>query len=269
MTKLGEFAADLQVNGLDLAVRAGYAVNPDNVRKELPKAVRLWRDMGLDVGLLTLETSWVDPFFPPLREIYHVAGESGIPFIKIGYWLWNPEDDYWQRVRTIRQQVAEFGRLSRETGTVTVLHTHSGGCYGSTAHSVMDLAAEAEEEWVGIYLDPAHLILGGEKLPMALSIVGQRLKVVAAKNAVYSLGNRDGGRRWEVNWCRLEKGLVNWREAMRLLISQGFDGPVSVHGEYSLPEDDFRLLDWIGEDVAFLKQTVEQVIREQKTGGCQ
>ena len=41
-------AKELGYDGVDFAVRPGHRVNPDNARLELPDAVRLWRDMGLE-----------------------------------------------------------------------------------------------------------------------------------------------------------------------------------------------------------------------------
>ena len=44
----GVMAKELGFDGLDLAVRPGHCVNPDNVKRVLLDAVRLWREMGLE-----------------------------------------------------------------------------------------------------------------------------------------------------------------------------------------------------------------------------
>ena len=44
---LGEYVAELGYDGLDLTVRPGYPINPDNVRTTLPPAARQWEALGL------------------------------------------------------------------------------------------------------------------------------------------------------------------------------------------------------------------------------
>lgn len=53
--QVGEQVRRLGFDGLDLAVRAGQSVNPDNITQALPNAMCLWADMGLSVRLASLD----------------------------------------------------------------------------------------------------------------------------------------------------------------------------------------------------------------------
>ncbi len=253
INRLGAFAKEIGADGLDLAVRAGYPVNPENVRTQLPKAVQMVREMGLTVDLVTTETRWTDPESPQMRELFHCCGRVGIPFIKIGYWVWGEGDDYWCAVARLKEKIRCFERLSRETGVATVLHTHSGNCYGSTAHSAVDLIRDTDPRWVGIYLDPAHLAIGGERPQMALAIIGDRLKLVAAKNVFYR--RLDDGH-WSPVWCQLNEGLVDWTEFVRRLVQVSFGGPISLHAEYSAPASEDEHQTRVRRDASHLRQAI-------------
>ena len=41
--KLGEKAAELGYDGIDLNIRPGHPVDPDNVAEALPEAIKVWK----------------------------------------------------------------------------------------------------------------------------------------------------------------------------------------------------------------------------------
>lgn len=247
--EIGEIARGLGFDGLDVAVRAGQCVNPDNVRTALAPALKVWASFGLSAPLVTLEWGWVDPELPALRDVYAACGEAGIPFIKLGYWGWQPSQRYWDGVDAIRRALEGFQRLGEQHGVCTLVHTHSGGCYGCNASGVMHLVKGFEPRRVAVYLDPAHIALEGEPLPMALDIVREYLRMVGVKNVRY-LPAQGGG--WTRECCLLSEGLVDWAETIRLLREAGCDCPLSVHGEYSVPEDWETIGPRVAQDMAFI-----------------
>jgi len=251
--EIGAVAKKLKFDGLDLAIRQGQCVNPANVKEALPKAMATWKQMGLSVPMVTLETSWVDPKKPELQAVYEACGEAGIPYIKLGYWSWKPGQRYWAGVKAIREDLSKFRELGEKHKICSLVHTHSHACYGSNASGAMHLVRGFDPRYVGIYLDPAHLAVGGEYLPMALDMVRDHLKMIGVKNARHVLATGAEGPRWKVEWCPLSEGLVYWSEALRLLKDLGYDGPLSVHGEYSASEQTSEVLKLVGQDMDYLK----------------
>ncbi len=247
--RIGETVASVRCQGLDLAVRRGQTVNPDNVAETLPEAMRVWADMGLSVPLVSLDTDAVDPDADAVRAVYRACAERGVRFVKPGYWHWSEPGSYWRRVDEIRTALERFEALGRELGVCTVVHTHSGNCFGLNASALMDLIRGFDPQFVAAYLDPGHLAVCGEPVAMALDICGEHLKVVAAKNPRWLA--KDGGG-WEADWCLLSQGLVDWPAAIRSLQGAGFSGPISVHGEYSSSESLDARLDGVRQDVEFL-----------------
>ncbi len=60
--QIGERAGAMAFTGLDLAVRDGHAVNPGECHcEELPRAIKVWKQMKLNVPFVSLEAGTTDP----------------------------------------------------------------------------------------------------------------------------------------------------------------------------------------------------------------
>ena len=80
--EMGERAAMLGYDGLDLAVRRGHAINPDNVAGELAGAVKQWGSMGVACPMISTETEVVDAKAPMTRTLFEAAGAAGVSGLK-------------------------------------------------------------------------------------------------------------------------------------------------------------------------------------------
>ena len=254
--ELVELALELGVGGFDLAVREGHWVNPENVRRALPEAVETFEAEGLCIALVTAETSLTSPHDPTARPIWRACADHGVRNVKVGYWRWTRDRRYWTMVTDIRRELEGFQALGREFGVRTLVHTHSGGDFGSNCSGLMHLIEPFDPQFVGAYVDPAHLSLGGEPLAMGLDIVGPRLAMVAAKNA-RRLPSRAGNTTvWKTDWCLLNEGFVDWRAAVRELDTAGYDGWLSLHGEYSGVEEPEQVRRRLAEDAVYLREAL-------------
>lgn len=252
--QIGRAVQPLGVNGLDLAIRGGYTVNPSNVGAALTPAVRVWKDMGLSVPLATLEGGATNPDDSTVRAIFEACGKAGIPFIKLGYWGWRSGQRYWEGVQAIRKALEGFAALGEANGVCSLVHTHSGHCYGLNASAAMHLVDGFDPQRVGVYLDPAHLAADGEPLDMALDMVGDYLRLVGVKNVYYEKTS-DGN--WRHVWSTLADGLVNWKDAAKRFAAVGFDGAMSLHGEYSASEETETVLKMAAADAVHLRACLD------------
>jgi len=252
--QIGDHAKRLGVDGLDLAVRSGQAVNPENVTEALPEAMRVWRSLGLTVPLVTLEGGAVDPSDPSVIRVFEACGQAGIGLVKLGYWRWAAGHRYWEEVSRIRDAVAGFEALGRRVGVTSLIHTHSHGCYGCNASSAMHLLKGFDPNDVGIYLDLAHLAIEGEPFEMATDIAGAYLKMVAAKNVRYLAQWAPMAMNWSRDWCLLHEGIADVAASVAHLKTIGYRGPISLHGEYSKSQELERMVAMVQQDVAYLRR---------------
>jgi sugar phosphate isomerase/epimerase len=254
--ELSEVALELGAAGFDLAVREGHWVSPENVRRTLPKAVEAFEAEGLLVGLVTTETRLTSAHDPTARQIWRACADQGIRNIKLGYWRWARERPYWLTVKSVREDLQGFEALAREFGVRALVHTHSGGNLGSNCSSLMDLIEGCDAEFIGAYVDPAHLSLGGEPLPVGLDIVRPWLAMVAVKNARRLPSRERNTTVWNTDWCLLNEGFVDWRVAVRELETAGYDGFLSLHGEYSGVDEPEQVRRRLAEDAAYLREAL-------------
>jgi len=249
-------ARRLGVDGFDLAVRPGHAVNPDNVGVALPKAMELFRGEGIEVPLISTPTDLVDPRSSEAERIYGACGASGVKRIKIGYWHYGGEN-YWERVDGIRRDLELFSRMGERYGVKTLIHTHSGPYYASNCAGAMHLVRGLDPEHVGVYVDPGHMALDGEHPALGFAMVKGYLSMVAAKSPIWA--RSDGG--WETRRTMLKDGIVDWKEVISALKSVGYDDTITVHGEYTDSREYRVYLERIPQEVAYLR-SIEEAVRD-------
>ncbi|MGI9336042.1 MAG: sugar phosphate isomerase/epimerase family protein, partial [Gammaproteobacteria bacterium] len=180
---MGERAAALGYDGLDLAVRPGHAVAVDNVSVALPDAVRGWRALGVECSMITAEVSLTDASAGGARTLFRAAAESGVPRIKIGYFQYAPGSSFDTAWEAARRALEGFEELARETGVQAMVHSHGGLCLGSTCAGLRHLLEGFDPAFIGAYPDLGHLAIGGEDPRIGLAMLRGSLAAVAAKDA--------------------------------------------------------------------------------------
>ena len=119
--ELGEKAIELGYDGIDLCVRPGHPIHADNVIEALPKAAEVWRSQDLICPMITAPVTLIDPESPEIENYYTACAEAEIPRLKIGFWKYQPGDDYWQVVDTARRDLKKIVRLSEKYGVADLL----------------------------------------------------------------------------------------------------------------------------------------------------
>ena len=221
------------VEGADLCVRPGYPVHPGNVATALPEAARLFAAEGLSIPLVTAPGDFIRPDMDYAEPFYAACGEAGVNHIKLGYWHWMPEQDYWTEVDVVRGYLDGFQELSSKHGVQTVVHNHSGLSMGLNSCAAMNVVKGFDPQHIGIFADPGHLSICGEPIEMAFNIVREYLSVLAFKDLVRQRVIQNGKTSWRTRTVRLGEGFGDWAALMRGLDRVKFDGPISFHSEYS------------------------------------
>lgn len=251
--EVGAAAVELGFDGLDLAVRQGQCIEPSEVVRRLPEALRVWRAKGLSVPMLTMEGDFTDPEAPGVEAIYRVCRDCGIPLVKLGYWRRRVGDNYWKVVEDIRTSLAGFAELGEKYGVCSLVHTHAGGHYGGNVASARQLVEGFDPEFVGLYIDPAHQALEGEPAGIALGIADTYLRMVGIKNVRYVAKPAIERTAWQSEWCLLNEGLVDWPQALSEIVKSGYSAPLSFHAIYSDHRDREGAMSQTRKDLQYLR----------------
>ena len=234
---MAERATSLGYDGFDLAVREGHAVSPSNVAEVLPRAVRHWQAQGLVCPLVTAGVDTVDASTATSRRLFRAAGNAGVSNIKIGYFQYVPGESFQTVWDKAKRQLQGFERLSRDTGVRSLCHTHSGLCLGSNCSGLRHLLEDCDPQWVGAYPDLGHLAVNGEDARIGLAMLEGRIGALAAKDAHHVKDPRPDARaRYADCFVPLGEGAAEVEAALRVLESMDFNGPISVHTEYTVDQ---------------------------------
>src|SRR5437660_712570 len=122
----GKVVKDLGFDGVDLTVRAGGHVAPEEVATALPAAVRQLQDLGLAVPMLT--TAITDAGEPHAGAIMAAASELGIRTLKLGYWSYRPFGRIHALLDDARRAMDGIEGLARKHDVRACIHNHSGNC---------------------------------------------------------------------------------------------------------------------------------------------
>lgn len=261
--KLAARANQLGLDGYDLAVRPGQAVNPENAGSALPEAVSFFKKEGLAVPMVTARGNLLSPDDEDVRPLLKAMDKADVRLLKLGYFhlkRFQPID-YWKEVDAARKILAKWAKLGAEYQVRICYHTHSAHkgehlYLGSNASGLMHLLEGQDSANLGAYLDAGHLEAEGEPFDFALPIVGKYFSMLAVKDVKIEKIGEDR----TLRWMSAGQGQVDWNNVFRTLAGAGFSGPVSIHAEYQVSgQDAFEAQ--LPKEVVFFREKVKAFLK--------
>ncbi|MCP5113862.1 MAG: sugar phosphate isomerase/epimerase [bacterium] len=250
--ELGKACKDFGFDGVDLTVRPKGHVLPENVTRDLPRAVEALRSRGQSVPMIT--TGLISPDDPAAEPTLATAGKLKVPFFKFGYWRYR-ETPVERKMAEVKGDVAGLVAIAKTHGIAAGFHNHSGDYVGTSVWDSREIIADMDPKWVGFYFDPCHATAEGGRFAWqsAFQIAAKRLKMIALKDFYWA--KRDG--QWRMTMCPLGEGMVDWEKFFSMLAAARFTGPVSLHVEYHADDE----MQAIANDLAFMKRMVAKAYK--------
>jgi sugar phosphate isomerase/epimerase len=248
-------AQEWGLDGYDLCVRPGYPVNPDNAATELPRVAAMFRAAGLAIPMVTGNFDLLEPEHATAEPILQAMAKAGIQRLKLGYFHYDPrQHDYMGEVERIRAAFGRWEPLARRYGVRICYHTHSNQCMGLNAAALAHLLSGSDPEWLGAYLDPAHLAVEGEDFATAVGMVRPWLSLVAVKDVLLTRVAKNGHGAVQRDWVVAGAGVVDWTGVFECLRQENYTGPISVHCEFQVHAEQFMAA--AQREVAFFRRFV-------------
>ena len=242
------FCKEVGVDGADLTVRPGYPVNPDNAGAALPEAVKILRDAGLILGLVSASTDLTDPEGKTARAVFDACAKAEVSAVKIGYFAYKaPFDDCLKEART---RLAGFAKLAEQSKTRVCCHTHSGANIGNNCAGLRMLLQDLDPHHVGAYVDTGHTAVNGGPIRMELDMVRPWLSLLAIKDMLWTKNDKG---EWQYHVVPAGDGIVRWGDVAKGVKECKFNGTISLHAEYETKDLDERKA-LAKRELEFLKQ---------------
>jgi sugar phosphate isomerase/epimerase len=261
LDRAGDQLVEMGFEGVDLTVREGGYVTPEEAGKRLPEALDVLRSKGLSVPMIT--TSVVDPHRGYAREIFKAASDCGIKYLKLGYWEYEGFGAVKEQIGKMQNDLNGIYKLSEEFDVNSAVHIHSGNYLSSNPALLWMLLRDYDPHYLGAYIDPGHMAVegGAAGWRIGMDMLQEKTRMVAVKDFGWfregDVGQPDK-KGWRADIVPLSAGLVPWAEVFQYLQRMAFDGPVSLHSEY----DNLSFEDLIGQtrkDLSYVKDILKRL----------
>jgi sugar phosphate isomerase/epimerase len=225
-----ELCARLGYDGIDLTVRDGGHVLPARVEEDLPNAVEIIHKAGLTTPMVT--SGIIDASSPDAERVIKTLASLGIRIYRWGGFVYDLKRDLPTQIAEFRARVKDLAALNKQYGVCAIYHTHSGeGQLGASFWDLYMLLDGFDANSVAVNYDIAHATveggLGGWVHSWRLLL--PRIRGVAVKDFAWEKAANGS---WQVGWCPLGKGMVDYKRFLPMLKASGFHGPLQLHMEH-------------------------------------
>ena len=233
---MAETAAEIGFDGIDLTVREGGHVLPENVERDLPRAVEAVRAAGLEVPMMATDVN--DPRDPLTEPVLETAGELGISNYRMAYLDYPDDQGVAEALEAYRPQLRRLAELNAQYGIHGDYQNHAGTNVGGPVWDLWMLLDGLDPRWLGCQYDIRHATVeGGESWPLGLRLLSPYIGTLVAKDFKWTQEDEE----WDVENVPLGEGMVDFASYFEMLGELGIRGPMTLHFEYAMPEEDEAL----------------------------
>ena len=228
---MAKIVADLGFDGIDLSVRPGGHVEPDNVKRDLPKAVEAISDRGLlSVMMTTKVTNATDPLN---RDVLNEAVDQGIRYYRMGYYEFAEGKTWRETLDAHRKDVEGLAELNQEHGIHGAYQNHSGSHVGAYIPDIVYLLESVDPLWTGCQFDIRHATVeGGRAWSNGVKWLKDYMSTMVIKDFTWAKNPKTG--KYSVLNTPLGEGMVDFIGYFKLLRKLQIHPIVTLHAEYDL-----------------------------------
>jgi sugar phosphate isomerase/epimerase len=255
--QIGDIAAQIGYEGIDLTVMIGGHVDPRITNVDLVRAFESVRGSNLEVPMIT--TAIDNPNEPTIYPVLYLTGHSQIPLFRLGVWPYVQSGDIRVRLQQVKLDLAQILVLAQRCGIAAAFPNRAGENVGEAVWDTQEIIGSFDPRWIGYMFDPAEATieggLGGWEAALRMAL--PRLRGVALQDFYWT---KDGGA-WKVQKCPLGQGMVDWQKVFAMLAAAKFTGPMSIQIEYAPP----NMVGALGKDLEFTRKHVQQAWSASKS----
>ncbi len=228
---MAETAASIGFDGVDLTVRPGGHVLPENAARDLPRAVAAVRRAGLEAPMMTTAIAYVDD--PHAETVLRTAADLGIRYYRMNWVPYDAAADVLATLEAYRPHLERLAQLNEALGLHGAYQNHAGLWVGAPLWDLQLLLEGLDPEHTGSQYDIRHATVeGANTWPLGLKLLAPYIRTTVIKD--FKWAERGGD--WVVENVPLGEGMVDFEAYFDLVRQLGIAGPISLHLEYELPE---------------------------------
>jgi len=227
--QLGEALAQAGFDGADLSVRKGGHVQPENLKTDLPKAVKALQRLGITVPMMVTNITNADA--PETETILGTAADLGIKYYRLGYLYYDPVKSIPDNLEIHKKTLEKLEKINRRYGLQGAYQNHTGTWVGSPVWDLYWLLKDVDPAYLGAQYDIRHAVVeGGASWPIGMKLLAPWIKTTNIKDFSWKKDNE----KWKIENQPLGEGMVNFDAYLKEYSRLKLSGPVSIHYEYNL-----------------------------------
>lgn len=241
---LAQHIRSLGFDMIELPLRTGFQVEPANIERDLPAAVKLLDEQGIRVLNVTADLPLDD------ERLYSACAEAGIGLNRIMFR--QGDRDYWSAEADARRQLDAALPFCEQYSFQLGIQNHSGRFVPVNEMGMYHLVKDYDPRYVAAVWDPAHNALEGMNSDSALDVLAAHLCVVNLKNGYWRRvsGPEADVAEWKIYWTSGAQGRASWSRVIAKLKAIDYRGPICFSAEYT---DEERVDELIVKDLAFAR----------------
>lgn len=226
---MAETANELGFDGVDLTLRPKGHVLPENVKRDLPKAIRaLQHHHLLSDRITTAITDVNDPFS---LDILKVAADQGVKQYRLGWYAYDPKISLQNNFESFRRKLGKLEELNGKLGLTGSYQNHAGEMVGGPVWDIGLILEDIAADNMGVRYDIRHATLeGGKSWPLGLKYLADRINSFDIKDFYWGKVN---GKWQDVN-VGLGKGMVDFKRFFRIISELKIPGDMTLHMEFPI-----------------------------------
>ena len=217
-------------------VRGGAHILPQNVERDLPRAVEAAKKAGLESPMVI--TAIVDAASERVEAILDTMRSLGIRHYRAAPFRYDYNAELAPQIEALKPRIAGLATLNEKYGTTAMYHTHSGsGNVGGGAWDLWLAVKDFDPQLIGINYDLGHTtIRGGTGWVETSRIAHRHVRGLSVKDFrwVKDGAGRRGTGAWSAEMVPGGEGMVDFAAMLGYFKSVGFAGPVELYQEYSV-----------------------------------
>lgn len=222
--ELARKVKDLGFDNIELPVRAGFPVTPENVSHALPAFAKELAEAGIRIRSIAAD---------PTAEIVAACAKANVAFIRIMVRI--HESAYMKTEREAQARFAQLLPLLQDHGVAVGVQNHSGD-FISNAMGLRHLLEPFPPEHLCAFFDVGHNALDGEQSDLALDILLPWIKAINLKNPRWvaeGIAPSGNATLWRKEWTLGHLGFASWPALGEELAKRGWSGLLCLSAEYS------------------------------------
>ncbi len=228
--QIAEVLARLEFDGADITLRPGGQIEPENVKTELPKAVKTLQKAGVGIPMMTTAVTDADDKLSV--ETLKVAADSGIKYYRMGWLAYDFSKSIQQNLDVYKTQLEKLARLNEKLGIHGGYQNHSGLHVGAPVWDLYELLKDVDPKYLGVQYDIRHATTeGGYSWLLGMKRVEPWIRTICIKDFVW--GKNEKGE-WKHENVMLGEGMVKFDEFLKEYATLKVEAPISMHFEYDL-----------------------------------